>query len=54
MKHLTYREFLDLVLQAAGPFSYRFDRYQLVCDPTIFLAMHYPNGLGSTRREIAR
>jgi len=45
MKNISYREFLQTVKVADGPFSYLFNGYRGLCDPKVYLALHWPDGL---------
>jgi hypothetical protein len=45
MKSLQYREFLALVLEANGPFSYICFGNRGMVDPVIYLSVQWPNGI---------
>jgi hypothetical protein len=38
MQNANYKEFVNLVLEADGVFSYRFGGKTMICDPCIFIA----------------
>jgi hypothetical protein len=42
---ITYKQFLDLVRNASGPFSYQFAGMKMVCDPIVYVARNWKNGL---------
>jgi hypothetical protein len=41
MNNIGYRDFLSLVLAAAGPFSYRFADSTLTCWPEVYIPLHW-------------
>jgi hypothetical protein len=45
LPNLTYREFLALVRVAEGRFSYVCLDHRGVCDPVIYIALNWSNGL---------
>lgn len=49
--NISYREFCQLLLSAAGPFGYVFGGKQMLCDPSVYAAVH---GLDGARRCLAR
>jgi hypothetical protein len=40
MTQTSYRNFLLMVNAGSGPFSYVFAGMKMVCDPTIYVAVH--------------